>query len=244
MRRSRQPSANWRRGSAAGPGRGFSLVEILVVVAIIGVLFAMISAVARNSLTRAKDVECLSRMRHLASGILQYTQEQGEFPRSLHSAAGAGQPTWAPAILPYLGVAETPTGPAWDATFEKLYRCPVDRNHSSSIYSYALNVYFELNPAGDDYPGSPLIWRRPASVNTPGATILLAEPKAVYYADHIMCHQWSSTRAAANAVDSLRHGKKSNYAFVDGHVEPLAAAETFDPSRGVNLWNPSLARRP
>lgn len=243
MKRSSHYPASRRRFCAAGPGGGFTLVEILVVVAIIGVLFAMITAVARSSMTKAKDVQCLSRMRNVASGILQYSQEQGEFPRSLHTAAGARQPTWATAILPYIGVGEKPAGAAWDAMFEKLYRCPADTNHVSSIYSYAMNVYFELNPIGDDYTGSPMIWRRPASVTSPGATILLAEPQPVSYADHIMCHQWSTTRAVTNAVDTLRHGKKSNYAFVDGHVESMEGVDTFNPAKGINLWNPSLARR-
>lgn len=30
--------------------------------------------------------------------------------------------------------------------------------------------------------------------------------------------------------------------FVDGHVETLKAEDTFDPDRGINRWNPSLAR--
>lgn len=243
MKQSSHHPASRRRNCAVGPGRGFTLVEILVTVAIMGVLVAMVTAMVQSSMTRTRDVQCLSRMRNLASAILQYSQEQGEFPRSLHTAAGARQPTWAVAIIPYMGVGERPTGQAWDDLFEKMYRCPADTNHVSSIYSYALNVYFELNPVGDDYTGSPMIWRRPASVTAPGATILLAEPQPVYYADHIMCHQWSTTNAVANAVDTLRHGKKSHYAFADGHVEPMAASDTFNPAKGINLWNPSLARR-
>jgi prepilin-type processing-associated H-X9-DG protein len=57
-----------------------------------------------------------------------------------------------------------------------------------------------------------------------------------------MCHQWSKQAAALNAVDSLRHGKVSNYLFVDGHVESLRLEQTFDPAAGINLWNPSLAK--
>ncbi|GAT34260.1 prepilin-type processing-associated H-X9-DG domain-containing protein [Terrimicrobium sacchariphilum] len=239
---SQYPASRWRK-CATDPGGAFSLVEILVTVAIIGVLFLTITAMTRSSMTRAKDVQCVSRVRSLASGILQYTQDQGEFPRSLHSASGAGKPVWAIAILPYIGTDETPTGAAWDAMFEKMFRCPADTNRTSKIYSYALNVHFELNPDSDDYPGSPLIWRRPASVISPGATILLAEPKAVFYADHIMSHQWTTARAVTNAIDGLRHGKKSNYAFADGHVETMSPGDTFNPAKGINLWNPSLARR-
>ena len=47
---------------------------------------------------------------------------------------------------------------------------------------------------------------------------------------------------AENEVASQRHKQKSNYAFVDGHVELRALASTFDPGQGLDLWNPSLAR--
>jgi prepilin-type processing-associated H-X9-DG protein len=58
-----------------------------------------------------------------------------------------------------------------------------------------------------------------------------------------MSHQWTTARAVTNAIDGLRHGKKSNYAFADGHVETMSPGDTFNPAKGINLWNPSLARR-
>jgi prepilin-type processing-associated H-X9-DG protein len=57
-----------------------------------------------------------------------------------------------------------------------------------------------------------------------------------------MCHQWSGIPAARNAVAWDRHSKKSNFLFVDGHVEALPVEATFNPGAGINLWNPSLAK--
>ena len=39
-------------------------------------------------------------------------------------------------------------------------------------------------------------------------------------------------------VASRRHGQRSNYSFVDGHVEALNFKSVYDPARQVDLWNP------
>lgn len=230
----------WRPARAAS--LGFSLVEMLVGISIVALLAALVASGVQGAMKRAKSAQCLAKMRNLGQGIQLYTQDSAEFPRSLHSAAGAGKPTWAKAILPYMGYVSTLPAAEWSNVFEKLYRCPVDTNHTTDIYSYALNVYFELTPDGDDYTGSPATWRKPISLNHGSATILLAEPKPVYYADHIMGHLWTSAAGATNAVDVKRHALGSNYLFVDGHVATLPILATYDPAKGIDLWNPSLAK--
>lgn len=223
--------------------RGVSLLEMLVAIATGAVLMALIGTGVSSMRSKARNIQCLSRMRTLGAGILLYSQDNnGELPRSHHSAAGCGKPPWGKAIFPYTGLSGDLSDPAWTHTFNTHYRCPSDKNTSLTLWSYGLNVYFELTPDGDDYAGSPETWRRLVNIEQPGATILLAELKPVHYADHIMCHLWTSERGAVNAIDSVRHGKQSNYLFVDGHVEPLAIAATFDPGRGINRWNPSLAK--
>lgn len=221
--------------------RAFTLIELMVVITVGAVLIALTAAGVSSVSNKAKQIKCLSRMRNLGIGILTYCQDNGEFPRSLHSAAGAGVQPWGKAILPYLDLPSDPTDAEWKQIFNTYYHCPADKTTDPNIWSAALNVYFELDPGGDDYDGSPTTWRTPASVSCPGRTILLAEPKPVYYADHIMCHLWTTTKAASNAIDSSRHGKTSNFLFVDGHVESLPVEATFYPAKRINLWNPGLA---
>ncbi len=229
----------WRSRGAAIPG--FSLVELLVALGIVAILAALIASSVQSATRKARAAQCMSVMRNLGQGILLYTQDHGEFPRSYHSCAGAGKQPWAKAILPYLGHPADPTPQEWSALFERSYRCPTDKSNDTNIYSYALNVFYELTPDGDDYVGSPSTWRKPVTLPSPSSTILLAEPKAVYYADHLMCHLWTSAKGAANAVDAQRHDRRSNYLFADGHVETLQIEATFDLGKPINLWNPSLA---
>lgn len=215
---------------------GFTLLELLACIAIVGVLATLVSAGFAKTLERSKNLKCTAMMRAIGVGIQQYAiDNNGEFPRSSHNAWSMGRPQWSTGVLPYLDNRETPT----EAAFNQKFHCPAQRGNGETIRSYALNVFFQLGP-GDLYTGSPSTWYTTVAVPRPTRTILVAENRSS--ADHFMSHQWTTARGAANAVDSLRHGKTSNFLFVDGHVESLPISETFDTAKGINLWNPSLAK--
>jgi prepilin-type N-terminal cleavage/methylation domain-containing protein/prepilin-type processing-associated H-X9-DG protein len=228
---------------SAGPLPGFTLIELLAVIAIVAVAAAIAVPASASARRRADNLLCLSQLRSLGQGIrLNALENGGEFPRSFHSAGAHGQANWAATTAPFLGITAEPGTAEWTAAVNKMFRCPSDRTRDPWMFSYGLNVFFELDPSGDDYAGSPATWRRPEAVPKPARTILLAESRPVAFGDHLMCHQWSSVTAARNALDSTRHGKTSNFLFVDGHAESLGMQATFDPPAGINLWNPSLAR--
>lgn len=221
---------------------GFSVVEILVAVAVLAVLVSLALPAIAAAQERSRAVSCLGRMREIGHAVLLHAQDnQGRFPRSSHSAGANREVVWTAALAPYLGA---PPGGATTAWFNREVRCPADTNRPGAP-SYGLNVFFELQ-AGDSYIGRPATWRTMSQVPSPARTILVAEAGNAaggMTADHFMCHQWSGIAAARNAVASTRHNGRSNYLFVDGHVASLAIEETFT-SRDKNLWNPSVAGQP
>ncbi|MFV0415245.1 MAG: prepilin-type N-terminal cleavage/methylation domain-containing protein [Chthoniobacterales bacterium] len=219
----------------------FTLIELIAVVAILSILLIVAGTAATSILKNTKRAECIGKMRSLGIAILQYSQDNsGEFPRSGHSAAALRKTPWSRALLPYLDLPEKPDSKKWIEICNSTYRCPADTNTSPYLYSYGMNVYFELRD-GDDYEGAPATWHRYINVPHPGKTILLAEPRSVYFGDHIMVHQWKKIAAAKNSLDCHRHKDSSNYLFVDGHVASMKTRDTFDPQKGINLWNPMLA---
>lgn len=219
--------------------RAFTLLEVLAAVTVVSLLAVLLGAYAGRGLERTRTMQCLSRMKLLGSGVLMYCQEHdGEFPRSFHSAYPYSQPGWGKAILPYIGQEEALSKSEWNKVFNKNYRCPSDPN--TREWSYGLNVYFELHPDSDDYPGSPSTWRRLVSLPAPTRTVLLGELKTSS-ADHFMAHFWN---AGAPEVDAARHEDRSVYVFADGHAESLPLRDTFDPAKNLNLWNPALAGSP
>jgi len=175
--------------------------------------------------------KCANNMRQLGVALRLYAdQHEGTFPRSQHSAFASGEQPWGLVLADTLDGADGPL----TNYLHSVFHCPSDSR--TVPWSYGLNVYFELDPANDDYAGSPRTWRCAESVPSPGRTIWLAEvPGAV---DHVMAHFWASPSDCGD-VAAARHSGRANYLFVDGHIECLRLEETYDPTHQVDRWNPS-----
>lgn len=231
-----------RREARRDPA-GFTLVELLVVVAIVASLVGLLLQAVQATREAARRTACANTIRQLGLGIILYTDTHGgRFPRSLHSAGGHREPGWAASIAPYLGGSGEMPPAAWTGFFNTFYRCAADASRDPTFYSYGMNVFMELSPGGDDYEGSPATWRKRRQIPCGGRTVLFTESKPQPFADHFMCHQWTTAKAAENVIASDRHGRIPNVLFVDGHVEAMSVHETFAPTAGVNLWNPGRAR--
>lgn len=220
--------------------RGFTLVELLIALAVIGLLAALAFPALGQAIHKARLVQCTATLSKLGKSLHAYILDHdGTFPRSFHSAGSYSEPGWSAAVAPYMGLPAANTPAEWTAQFNSHYRCPEHNETDPLLFSYALNVHFELDPLGDSYAGSPRTWRRLAAVPDPGKTIFVAETRPTYGGDHVMSHLWVSPAAAQNALSS-RHEGRPNFLFVDGSVRSMRPEETF-AAGGVNLWNPSLA---
>ncbi|MBE2204665.1 MAG: DUF1559 domain-containing protein [Chthoniobacterales bacterium] len=219
------------------------MAEILSVSAIVAILASLVVPGWNRAREQTRAVACVGKLKAIGMGFQLYAQDhEGEFPRSFHSAGAHRESGWSASVAPYLGAPSATTPEEWKLVFNRYFRCPADPATDPSLFSYGLNVFYELTPDGDDYEGSPATWRRLLQVPHPSKTTLLAETRPIPYADHFMCHQWSGKSAARQVVDAERHSKKSNYLFADGHVAVHALEEIFNPDNHINRWNPSIAR--
>lgn len=223
-----------RRGGVACSGAGgFTLVELLVVIAIVAILASLLLPALGGAKEQARAAACAGNLRQIGFAVRFYADDyDDEFPRSQHSAFAHGQSPWNRVLAPFLGE----TASTWTNLLRGVYRCPSNRR--PGLGSYAQNVYFELDPEADDYEGSPATWRKVGSVPRPVTTILDAEGSGGV--DHIMPHFWMQLSDAVD-VAPARHGKRSNYAFVDGHLERWELERTYDPGAARDAWNPSKA---
>lgn len=108
--------------------RGFSLIELLVVVAIVATLVSLLSPVLYRARQKSGEARCMSNQRALAAAILIYAQDHDEVLPSEHAVWGEMQ----------LGLEVT--------------RCPQAGRHIRNAYAYNTSVADQpLGDLGDEH---------------------------------------------------------------------------------------------
>jgi prepilin-type N-terminal cleavage/methylation domain-containing protein/prepilin-type processing-associated H-X9-DG protein len=91
---------------------GFTLIEVLIVIAIISILAAILFPVFARARENARRASCQSNLKQIALGVIQYTQDYDERLPSIEMGAGTNGGTtsdwilWSDAISPYLKSAQ------------------------------------------------------------------------------------------------------------------------------------------
>ncbi len=209
---------------------GFTLIELLVVIAIIAILAAILFPVFARARENARRASCMSNVRQLGLGFMQYTQDYDErYPKFISATPLAGDvealwpagdlywSNWILRIYPYVNNYQ-------------VFNCPSDnvvwkgRGSNASIYvSYGAN---QPMLSGTE----PLSI---AAVVKPSETLLLADSEGATRYDIRSTYQ--TTR---NISD--RHLNGANIAFADGHAKWKRVHR--DPSNPQIIIPPNAAQ--
>ncbi len=98
-----------RLSNSSGKSHGFTLVELLVVIGIVGVLVAMLLPAVQAAREAARKTVCMSQLKQIGLGLSNYHSTYGHLPAAsirpsdrVDNARDDLRSTWAIAILPMI----------------------------------------------------------------------------------------------------------------------------------------------
>lgn len=192
---------------------GFTVIELLVTVAIIATLASLCLAGASNLLEHARSVTCLNNLRQWAIAMECYVSDNdGYLPRR---GQGVQQfwvydrpDDWFNALPPYLGLPTLNTLVAQNQLpfpgQKSLFVCPSAQRSNTAVYflCYGMNMYLSR-------------WDQ----SLPTRAIQLPNPETIAFMADSPGGYASTMPSSAGYSVQARHQGFAHVSFLDGHVQ-------------------------
>jgi len=222
----------------------FTLVEILVVVAILGLLAVISFPIYRKVLESSRSTQCQANLREIFTGIQGYVMDNnGQYPPSTSGSAVTNY--WFAAIGPYLSEgrrfdqSKVQSGP-WPQNIP--FACPSCTNHGWGGAGTDLGINgYQVGATVN--PNNTAIGLRTAKASALSTTLLVADAKGPNGSGNWQIGWRIGTnvgRFASVAADQIatRHNGRANVLYFDGHVGQVTAEQLQDPAFVEKLGGP------
>lgn len=226
-------SARFSEQSAYG---GFTLVEVLVVAAVIGILASLVMPLLATGKRRAQSAKCMNNLRQLGVATRSHLDERGFWPTHMADLETHAQPQ---------------SEQAQKERASSVWRCPSWKRSPFDPQGHFSDWSLNTRGSGLDTTSGHLLGI--AKLDHAGMTGR-AEPDVVIPADMITMSEMTEVEFHAPPVHAwwtnipfttlrgyalqFRHQQKANSLFADGHTESAGHHSLIGPAEAVRRrWN-------
>lgn len=217
-------------------GRAFTLIKLLVVIAIIAILSALLLPVLSGAKRSGKQIACLNNLRQLQAGWLMYAHEQRDALPLNVGEVSINSPHWSSSNSWVVGDVTVSAdlslirmGSIYPSIGNTdVYHCPsdqslVDNTNILRSRSYSMDYFLngEIDPQyWQNLPPSSFtgLATRYASLSSPSKVFVFLDESPMTINDGIFMI-FRPPSPMWGDMPSDRHNRGSNLSFADGHCE-------------------------
>jgi prepilin-type N-terminal cleavage/methylation domain-containing protein/prepilin-type processing-associated H-X9-DG protein len=177
----------------------FTMVELLVVVAVLGLMLALVVPAVGHGMAMARGTRSVSNLRQLGTGLMLYAPDwKGHLPAHAYPAPPTPRVRWADAIWPYMSQRQVYLSPNLSTSDRARMLTPFAHDPDQSFGGYGYNYQYLGNGRHDAAWPSP--YDRPfharlgAMITQPARTVSLCDTDG--------CKAQSVNNAAGDTMDS------------------------------------------
>lgn len=213
--------------------RSFTLIELLIVIAVIAILAGMLLPALNSAREKGRAIRCLSNLKQFGLVSVEYTQENDGYVIHLGSETTVGKNcVWYNVMGPYLTRKKTPTIFEW-----KNFCCP-NKVSISEVVSDSYGIVSGVNV----YSGESLKTFKIEKMKQPSRHFQFMDGNAAllnyYNSSYAGWLQYGETGTSGHWNSSAyRHtGGRLNMLYFDGHVSNLLHIQVYGSDKVKELW--------